>query len=220
MSRIIDLTLSLENGLQGVTLEAAKTVEKDGWNATTLHLYSHCGTHIDAPKHFGVTSSRKGESLGGEQTIDQIPLEKCMGPAWLADLSDIKPRSLITPADMSALEDKIRPGDSLLLRTGWSERVHSPAYRRELPRISPELAHWCVDKGIRMLGVEPPSVADVNNLEELTAVHKILLQGGIVIVEGLAHLDEIHKEKVTFMAFPLKIIKGDGSPVRAVAIEE
>jgi len=215
MSRIIDLTLSLENGLRGVTLETAQTVEKNGWNATTLHLYSHCGTHMDAPKHFGVASP-----LRGEQTIDQIPLEKCMGPAWLVDLSGIKPRSLITPADVGALQNKVRPGDSLLLRTGWSRLVHSPAYRDELPRISPELARWCVDKGIRMLGVEPPSVADVNNIEELTTVHEILLKGGIIIVEGLAHLDEIRKEKVTFMAFPLKITKGDGSPVRAVTIEE
>ena len=210
MSRIIDLTLSLENGLRGVMLETAKTVEKDGWNATTLHLYSHCGTHMDAPKHFAVS----------EQTIEQIPLDRCMGPAWLVDLSGIKPHSLITPADLTALESKIRSGDSLLLRTGWSRLAHSPAYRDDLPRISPELAYWCVEKGIRMLGVEPPSVADVNNIEELTTVHKILLKGGIIIVEGLAHLDEIHKEKVTFMAFPLKITKGDGSPVRALAIEE
>ncbi|UCG49954.1 MAG: cyclase family protein, partial [Phycisphaerales bacterium] len=86
MSRIIDLTLPLKNGMRGVTLEAAKTIETDGWNATTLHLYSHCGTHMDAPRHFDV----------GGQTIDQIPLDKCMGPAWLVNLSGIKPRSLIT----------------------------------------------------------------------------------------------------------------------------
>ena len=89
-----------------------------------------------------------------------------------------------------------------------------------MPRVSLELAAWCVAKKIRMLGVEPPSVADVNNAEELTAVHWVLLKGGVIIVEGLANLDEIHREKVTFMAFPLKVAGGDGSPVRALALED
>ena len=70
------------------------------------------------------------------------------------------------------------------------------------------------------LGVEPPSVADVNNLEELTSVHNVLLGAGIIIVEGLTNLDQIQNEKVTFMALPLKIARGDGAPVRALAIED
>jgi arylformamidase len=239
MPRIIDLTLPLENALGGVSIEPAKTLEKDGWNATTLHLYSHCGTHMDAPAHFGVSS----------QTIDRIPLDRCMGLAWVADpvcgVSSWgeRPRSpkdvvrgrttyedntsrrhyeraLIRVADLGPVADKVREGDGLLLRTGWSRRAGHPSYRDELPRVSLELAEWCVARGIRMLGVEPPSVADVNNREELTAVHKVLLEAGIIIVEGLANLDQIRRERVTFMAFPLKVTGGDGAPARAIAIED
>jgi arylformamidase len=235
MPRIIDLTLPLENALRGVSIEPARTLEKDGWNATTLHLYSHCGTHMDAPIHFGVA--------GG--TIDQIPLDRCMGPAWVVDpvcgvpvgagpracpssegnhrglpLQRHYERALIRVADLGPIADKIRHGDGLLLRTGWSRRVCEPAYRDQLPRVSLELAQWCVAKRVRMLGVEPPSVADVNNLEELTAVHKVLLEAGVIIVEGLANLDQICRERVTFMAFPLKVAGGDGAPVRALALED
>ena len=210
MPRIIDLTIPLENGLRGVSIEPARTLEKDGWNATTLHLYSHGGTHMDAPTHFGVS----------EQTIDQMPLDRCMGPAWVVDLPEIQPRALIHVADLGPAVDRIRKGDGLLLRTGWSRRVHDRSYRDELPRVSLELAEWCAARGVRMLGVEPPSVADVNNREELTAVHKVLLAAGVIIVEGLAHLDQIRRERVTFMAFPLKVAGGDGAPVRAFAIEE
>lgn len=210
MSRIIDLTLSLEPAMRGVKFEPARVLEKDGWNAMTLHLYSHCGTHMDAPRHFDVSG----------QTIDQIPLDKCMGPAWLVDLSGIKPRSLITVENLGPLQKKIQAGDGLLIRTGWSLLAHSPAYRNDLPRISLELARWCADNGVRILGVEPPSVADVHNIEELTTIHRVLLESGVIIVEGLANLDKIHKEKVTFMAFPLKIVDGDGAPARALAIEE
>jgi kynurenine formamidase len=262
MPRIIDLTLPLENGLRGVSIESARMLEKDGWNATTLHLYSHCGTHMDAPIHFGVSGP----------TIDEIPLDLCMGPAWVVDpVCDVPAsgalrrasvparvssmgvppmdsgswagcpcydvvrgrstyeenasrrhyeRALIRVADLGQVADKIREGDGLLLRTGWSRRVGDPSYRDELPRVSLELAEWCVAKKIRILGVEPPSVADVNNAEELTAVHRVLLQGGVILVEGLANLDQIRHERVTFMAFPLKVAGGDGAPVRAFAVEE
>ena len=48
MNRIIDLTLTMRSGMRGVDWEQAKTVERDGFNARTLHLYSHAGTHMDA----------------------------------------------------------------------------------------------------------------------------------------------------------------------------
>lgn len=223
MPRIIDLTVPLEDGLRGVSIEPARTLAEHGWNATTLHLYSHCGTHMDAPTHFAVS----------EQTIDQIPLDRCMGPAWVVDPVCSGPvraseanasrhpceRALIHVADLGATAEQVRPGDGLLLRTGWSRRYREPAYRDDLPRVSLELARWCVDRGVRILGVEPPSVADVHNLEELTAVHKVLFTGGVIIVEGLTNLDQIRADKVTFMVFPLKVAGGDGAPVRALAVE-
>jgi kynurenine formamidase len=49
MSRVIDLTVPLKDGMRGVTFETVKELEKDGWNARMLHLYSHAGTHMDAP---------------------------------------------------------------------------------------------------------------------------------------------------------------------------
>ncbi len=210
MPRIVDLTVSLDNNLRGVSIEPARRLETDGWNATTLHLYSHCGTHMDAPKHFGVT----------EQTIDEIPLDQCMGPAWMIDLTGIEPRALIDVSDLGPVAEKLSTGDSLILRTGWSRHIGTPSYRNSLPRVSLELARWCGDKAVRMLGVEPPSVADVNNLEELAAVHEALLGAGVIIVEGLTNLDQIRNLKVTFMAFPLKIAMGDGAPARAFAIED
>ncbi len=210
MSRTIDLTVALQDGMPGVSIEPAKTVDEDGWNATTLHLYSHCGTHMDAPLHFGVS----------ERTIDEIPLESLMGPAWVVDLSGVEPRALIEVGDVAGAVPHLEAGDGLLLRTDWSRRRRDPSYRNALPRVSLDLARWCVDRGVRILGVEPPSVADVHNIEELTAVHRVLLDGGVVIVEGLAHLDQIRKDKVTFMAFPLKVAGGDGAPVRALAVED
>lgn len=204
----IDLTLPLRKGMRGVDYEESRSLATDGWNARTLHLYSHAGTHMDAQTHFGA----------GQETIDKVPLERCMGPAWVVRLSGISPAALITPDDLGAIAHRFKRGESLLLHTGWSAYEADPAlYRDGLPRISESFALWCVEQGVRILGVEPPSIADVNQLEEVTHIHKILLESHITIIEGLTGLERIPGERCFFAAFPLPIEGGDGSPCRAFA---
>jgi len=210
MTRVVDLTLPLASGERGIKIEQIRRLKTDGWNATTLNLYSHCGTHMDAPIHFGVDTG----------SIDTLPVDKLIGPAWVVDVRPIVPRALIEVKHIGEVAEQLELGDGLLICTGWSEYYGQERYRDELPRISEELAHWCVEKRVRILGVEPPSVADINNSQELTAIHRILFEGGVIVVEGLANLAALTKPKVTFIALPLKITGGDGSPARAIAIED
>jgi len=210
MPRIIDLTLTLQPDMRGVEIQQARTIEVEGWNAKRIELYSHCGTHMDAPRHF----------IADGSTIDTVDLTVCIGPARVIDLTPIEPRTSIAVDHLGPIADVIGPGDRLLLRTDWYRHHGTPEYRDDLPRISIELADWLVDRGIALLGVEPPSVADVNDRDELVRIHQSLLGGGIVIVEGLAHLDEIQSATVDLTVLPLKVLDGDGAPARAVAIEK
>lgn len=207
--RYIDLTLPYSPGKPGVEFKQIKTVEKDGWNARLLSLYSHAGTHMDAPVHFNISP----------QGIDQYPPERFFSAAWVINVEHLPPKSLIGPEHLGRVKEQFRPGESLIVRTGWHKKYNTPDYRETLSRISDDLANWCVENKVNVLGVEPPSVADVNNLEEITCIHRILLKGNIIIVEGLAYLDRIKKEKVDLVVLPLKIEDGDGSPCRAIAIE-
>jgi kynurenine formamidase len=210
--QLIDLTMTLRAGLPGYLRQPRHLLEKDGWNSSSLDLYSHAGTHMDAPKHFGA----------GPRTIDQTPLSRCLSTAWVADLRAItKPGCLITLEDIGDITGKIQAGQSLLLHTGWSSHIGDPAfYRDQLPRISEQIANWCVENRLNLIGVEAPSVADVNDLQEVTRIHKILLGADILIVEGLTGLDALPRGPFTFGAFPLKIEGGDGCPCRAFAILE
>ena len=79
--------------------------------------------------------------------------------------------------------------------------------------------HMDASKRMKLLGVEPPSVADVHNLPEVIQIHQTLLGGGVLIVDGLTNLEAITQEKVLFAALPLKPLRGDGSPVRAFAMQ-
>jgi kynurenine formamidase len=210
MARVVDLTLRLVPGMRGVAAEPKYTVERDGWNASTWQIYSHAGTHMDAQTHFAA----------GRETIDEHTVERCMGMAWVVPLAPCVPQALLTVAHLGTVAEKFAPGESLLLHTGWSLHANEPAlYRDRLPRISEELAEWCVERQVKLLGVEPPSIADVNNAGEVTRIHRILLGGGVTIVEGLAHLEHLREIRVFFVALPLPLAGGDGSPVRAFAIE-
>lgn len=195
--------------MPGVTIETAKTIESDGWNATTLNMYSHSGTHMDAPKHF----------LPGGTSLDKMDLSVLVGPAHVVDISPAEPKQLIEIEHLEPIANSIAPGCRILIRSDWHKRYGTDAYRQELPRISLALAEWFAEKQVGLIGVEPPSVADVNNMEEVTAVHQTLFRGNVVIVEGLANLDQLVSSTVDFVALPLKIVDGDGCPVRAIAIE-
>lgn len=208
--KIIDLTMAISNEIPGMHVAPAKSVKDDGWNASTLTLYSHSGTHMDAPWHFEVSN----------QTIDQFDINRFLVDAWVADFTHIKPEELLTVAHLGAIADSISTGEGLLLRTDWSKKLGTDDYRNRLPRIGEELATWMVQKSIGILGVEPPSVADVNNLEEVTKIHQILLGGDVIIVEGLCNLSQIQKPKVKLIALPLKVTDGDGAPTRVIVIEE
>jgi len=208
--KYIDITLTYEPGMRGVDFQPAKVLEKDGWNARTLHLYSHAGTHMDAPVHFGVN----------DITIDRIPPERFFVNCYIVDLPGIKPKTEITISNLGNLHSLVNKGDGLIFRTGWSSYVFDPVYRDGLPGISKELALWCVKRGISLIAVEPPSVADVNNISKLTEIHHILLGGDVIIIEGLANLSKISKQKVKLVAMPLKIKEGDGAPCRVIVIED
>ena len=208
--KVIDLTLPINNKMSGVSIEPAKIFSVDGWNATTLHLYSHSGTHMDAPLHFEVN----------EQTIDELPTERLISEAWIVDLRHLKPKAIIEISDLDFITKDFQAGQSIILHTGWSKRLGTPAYRDDLPRISSDLAHWLGEKGVNILGVEPPSVADVNNMVEVTEIHNILMKNNIIIVEGLCNLEQITKSKVTLIALPLKLEGGDGAPSRVIALED
>ncbi len=196
--------------MSGVTISPAKILDVDGWNATTLNLYSHSGTHMDAPLHFGVNA----------QTIDKLPTERLISEAWVVNLTEIKPKEEILISHLGVIADEFKVGQSIILHTGWSKKLGTTAYRDQLPRISVELANWLGEKKVNILGVEPPSVADVNNIDEVTEIHHILMKNDIIIVEGLCNLEQITAKKVTLIALPLKVEGGDGAPSRVIALQQ
>lgn len=207
-----DLSHTFTDDLPGYSWEQARTKAKDGWNARQLTFYSHAGTHMDAPRHFAVN----------EGSIDAFTPAQLTGNAWIIRVPIVADNQLLDVDILEPILADWQPGDSLLIHTGWDRFLHTDFayFRAALPRISTALATWCVANEVKMLGVEPPSVADVNNLPEVTRIHEILLAGNVIIIEGLTRLEAIKKDRVSLIALPLKIGGGDGCPARVIALEE
>ena len=121
---------------------------------------------MDAPCHF----------VPGAATIDDQDLGVVVGDALVVDLAPASPRQLFEIEDFAQVENSVTAGCRLLLRTDWHKRYGTSQYRDELPRISIGLAEWLVERRVSLIGVEPPSVADVNNIEEVTRVHQTLFR--------------------------------------------
>lgn len=208
--KYIDLSRAFDTSVAGFNKSVAKEYVKDGWNANTLTFYSHAGTHMDAPIHFDVKND----------TIDQYPIERFFAKrCWVVDVVVNVKSQLIKIADVLPQLSKFVAGDSILVRTGWSIKHGTLEYRNDLPRISKELAEWMVLQKVNILGVEAPSVADVNNLAEVDEIHKILLDT-VIIVEGLVNVGKLKSNLIELIALPLKIAGGDGCPCRVVGIDK
>ena len=212
MAKIIDLTLPVYHGAPTMPLDpkcgviAYHTIDSMKYNMTQLIMSTHQGTHLDAPFHL----------IDDGITVDEIDLHKCIGQAQVLDLVRIPAKYSLEPEDLKPYESYIKPDSRILLRTNWWRSFPEKEYFNNGPMISPNLARWLAEKKIAMLGLETPGVHPV----EWEEVHKILFKAEIVIVEGLAHLDEIKQCNVFFIAVPLKLKGRDGSPIRAVAIDD
>lgn len=210
--RIIDLSLEIYHHTPVYPLDphtgfiTHQTIETTGYNITQIIMSTHVGTHLDAPYHF----LREG------RTVDKLALEKCIGPAIVINMNHKKPKEAIKIEDFASFEKKIVKETRLLIRTDWARFFPAQTYFFDSPVITVETAKWLAEREIGLLGVEVPSV----NSQDYMEVHKILLGKEIVVVEALTNLAQITKEEVYFIVLPLRLKGLDGSPVRAVAIEE
>lgn len=190
------------------SFEKYSTLEKDGVNLTKLTMGSHTGTHLDAPRHF------IPDGIG----IDQIPPEKLIGEAYVADLSKTPIGSGITSKDLRReLDKKIVKDDIVVVYTGCSEHWGDAAIARAYTYLTGDAADYLVSKKVRAVGIDFLSVEKFDSPEPVA--HKTLLGNGIFIIESLSGaLKQLVGKKVLLICLPVKLQDGDGAPARVVAV--
>jgi arylformamidase len=176
-----------------------------------VHMRLHAGSHVDAPEH----------NVRGGTQIHQLPLELFVGDAIIADLRDKLPGKAITEKDLQrAVGDRVLRGDRLLLRTDRNNTYDggSEKWMMESPYLTIGATNWCIEHGIVIVGYDFYHGNDEPNAPRVFHNSRTLSGHGIITMPYLKNLHLITEVRFTIVAFPLKLIGAEASPVRAVAL--
>ena len=205
--RLYDVSLTITEDLPtwpgdpGVKLEKINQIQKgDMVNLTHISSSVHIGTHVDVPNHF----------LDKGGTVETIPLDLMVGPARVIQLSTRKAISADDLRSAGITGENRR----LLIKTVnsriWESGVQE--FQEDFVALDGDAAAYLVECGLEVIGVDYLSVAPYQDLE---TTHKILLEAGILIIEGL-DLSGIEPGPYKLLCLPLKIGGSDGAPARVL----
>ena len=165
-SYLIDITLPFSERLPvwpgDVPVQIRRTTDVS--TVSELRMSSHVGTHLDAPAHF----------LPQGRTVEQLPLETLIGPAWLADVGDagLSPRKTLDRAGIPAGVERLllktmnsasRPQPQPICRCYRRCRADDP-FDTDFVAIDQSAARWLLDRHIPLVGIDGPSIELYRNI--------------------------------------------------------
>lgn len=222
MSRLVDLSPAVPHGFRGppstdVGVQLDVRVRTGGgafWQSAQAAMSTHTGCHVESARHV----------LEDGETIDQVALERVIGPAAVLDLTPVAERELIGAAALeralAAHPDPPRPGDVVLLRTDWATRaIGTPEYFRRSPALTPDAAERLVALRPRCVGCdffEEPAAREPGWEPGEFVVHRTILAAGIPLVEGLVNLGALPPRCEFFAPF-YRLAGIEAAPARAFA---
>lgn len=200
-----------------------------GWADDTItKMGVHSTTHIDAPWHYGPTS-------GGApaKTIEEIPLDQCIGPGVVLDLTHKADGDVITTTDMEGALDKcgveIEPGTIVLIRTGRDRFLGTKEYWKRGTGMGAEATEWLLDKGVTVTGIDQwgwdlpfhyqiaRSKAEKRD-DLFWEGHRVGQRKPYWHMEQLINLQSLPSHGFTVCVFPLKLVGASAAPARVVAL--
>ena len=205
MTHIIDISLPVHPemptypGNKPTSFE--KIIKPSGSQLTNITIDSHAGTHIDAPSHAGIIN----------KTIDHYDLTVFYGPARIIEIYD---KELIAASDLEQF--LIQPHERILFKTDNSLRGFEK-FHDTWTALSSEAATYLANSNVALVGIDWFGVKQKNAPDN--GAHTELLEKGIPILEGI-DLSGANTGTYILSAFPIAYKGIDGSPVRAVLIEE
>lgn len=212
---IIDLTHYFENNMtvfcdeEKVNIEHPYNIEHHGFRESKLNLFSHNGTHIDAPAHI----------ISNGKYLDDYELDKFQGKALLINLENnfLNLHNKITLDMILPYENDIKNHEIIILKTGFYKYWNSINYLINYPILSDETAEYLASFDLKIIGLDTISPDEYNSTN--LPIHHVFLEKEILILENLnLNIDLPHS--FTLMAMPIKYKHSDGSFLRAISITD
>jgi kynurenine formamidase len=199
-----------------------------GWADDTVSMGVHATTHIDAPWHYGPQS-------GGApaQTIEQIPLDRCIGPGVVLDLTHKADDDAITVADMEqalAVSGATLTAETIvLIRTGRDRLMGTKEFWKTGTGMSAAATEWLLDRGVTVMGIDQwgwdlPFRAQIAKSKAtgddslFWEAHRVGQRRPYWHMEQLTNLEALPPHGFEVAVFPLKIVGASAAPARVVAL--
>jgi kynurenine formamidase len=108
----------------------------------------HASTHVNAPIHM----------VSGAQTVGKLPLGHFFGNGVVLSIPRAK-WELVKARDLEAAKPGVRPGDIVVIATGWHRNYSdSQAYFGHAPGLAEDAAAWLIERKVRLVAVDTPQV--------------------------------------------------------------
>ena len=223
--RVIDLSQTLEEHMPNFPTHAKffhNLWDSYGLGGRSLSyqlvVHEHNGTHVDAPAHF-----LKNAKADAYVTIERVPPTQLLGRGVRVDCRETKAGEYASKKLLQNWEEQrgaIEAGDIVLFDFGWSAnwapRPSAGDYLENWPGVSMDAAEYLLSKNISAIGVDTLS-PDPPEALRARPIHPVVLEKQVLIIENLCNLDQL-PDFFLFLALPLKIRDGSGSPIRAVGL--
>jgi kynurenine formamidase len=186
------------------------TIDERGWEADAFSMPTLAGTYLETSKHH----------FADGPGIDEIPPERLFVDAAIVQIPK-GAREHITVADLEDAHPTIRPGDALLIATGWDRYWwdDGTTFVLESPHFDLPAMEWIVARGVSILGGDMPCFDDPQPGGG-QGVNLPLLKSGALILAPLVGLREIARARAKLVVLPIKLRGACGAPCRAIVIEE
>lgn len=207
---VIDLTHTVREsmpvypGTEPPRLTPVALWETDHYKETLLSMYSHTGTHMDAPAHI----------FPSGRTLDQFPPEQFLGSALVIDCRSLKAGEPITMAQLHPYGNLAEQADFLLFNTGWDTFWGTDAYFGDYPCVDDGLLNFIIAGQYKGIGFDTISLDPVGIIPRH---RKLFGSRDMVILENLKDLHLCSGGLIHLSCCPLKTENSDGAPVRAIA---
>ncbi|MHA1912967.1 MAG: cyclase family protein [Promethearchaeota archaeon] len=202
-----------------------------GWATERITLSTHNGTHMDAPWHFApIQDKETGEKKA--MTIDEIPLEWCIGPLIVLDYTEYEDGYILTPEDitrkLTEIDHTLKVGDILCVHTNASKYYGTDEFIHHGIGVGKKATLHIIKQGVHIVGTDAWSwdapFSITSQKWEKTQDPSIIWEGhfagierGYFQMEKLANLDKVPPIGATIYCFPIKIARASAGWVRAVA---
>ena len=226
---IIQLPPDFAKNTPKVEIHKISEYDSDGpffaWN--WMVLGEHSGTHFDAPHHW-ITG--KDYEDGFTDTLD---VNRLVAPANVIDCSKetkAEPDFLLTADHVKAWEaehGEIGEGEWVLMRTDWDNRAHDEGLFLNTdetgphsPGPTPDAIEYLLSKKIVGWGTQciGTDAGQAGGMEPPYPAHNLLHRDNCFGLASLANLSKLPAKGAILIAAPLKIERGTGSPIRALAL--